>query len=72
VGFDNWSAATHLFLPPAFHDQPEFHLHPLPPEVGQSPILVALAAKSERPLERVLHNWEIITLCEYRNLQLVF
>ncbi len=72
VGFDNWSAATHLFLPPSFRDQPEFHLHPLPHAVGQSPVLVALAAKSERPLERALHNWEIITLCEYRNLQLVF
>lgn len=72
VGFDNWSAATHLYLPPAFRDHPEFHLHPFPREVEQPRILVALAAKSRRTIERVLHNWEIITLCAYQNLEQVY
>lgn len=72
VGFDNWSAATHLFLPPGNREQPEFHLHPFPKEAGPRLATVALAAKTQRPLQQILKNWEIISLCPYRNLQLVY
>ncbi|MBK8489849.1 MAG: hypothetical protein IPL49_02815 [Saprospirales bacterium] len=72
IGFDNWSAATHLFLPPAFRESPEFHLHSFPREAGIRSVVVGMAAKSQRPLQRVLKNWEIITLCQYQHLRLVY
>ena len=72
VGFDNWSAATHLYLPPAGREHPEFHLHPFPKETGAHQVLVGMAAKSLRPLQRILKNWEIISLCHYRNLQMLY
>ena len=72
VGFDNWSASTHLFLPPASRDNPEFHLHSFPREAENSDVLIGLAAKSIRSLQRMLKNWEIITLCHYQDLRLVY
>jgi len=72
LGFDNWSASTHLYLPPALRERPEFHLHHLPRDKAPRNILVAMAAKSIRPLQRVLRNWEIITLCHYEELQQVY
>jgi tetratricopeptide (TPR) repeat protein len=72
VGFDNWSAATHLYLPPAFREKPEFHLHPFPQEDEQARTLVALAAKKQGAVEKVLRNWEIITLSHYEELQFVY
>ena len=71
IGFDNWSATTHLYLPPAFQEKPEFHLHPLPREADARDMVVGMAAKSFRSLHRALRNWEIITLCRYKDLQQV-
>ena len=72
MGFDNWSATTHLYLPPTFRENPEFHVHPLPREATAQNALIGLAAKSQRSLQRVLRNWEIITLCHYKDLQQVY
>ncbi|MBK6622987.1 MAG: hypothetical protein IPG32_19765 [Saprospirales bacterium] len=72
IGFDNWSATTHLYLPPTFQENPEFHLHPFPRGEAAQNVLVGLAAKSLRPLQRILRNWEIITLCHYKELQQVY
>ena len=72
IGFDNWSAAAQLYLPPSKRENPEFHLHPFPREAAPHTAIVALASKNQRTLLRVLRNWEIITLCHYQNLTLIY
>lgn len=60
LGFDNWSRANHLFLPPDRADFPEYHHLPGPGDPAS--YTVALAARHSKTVVKMLKTWSVITL----------
>lgn len=71
LGFDNWSKATHSLVRKNNQSLPEYHSEDLDFSYLHEAYLVAIAAHSEKEVQQVLKNWEIITLYSYRDVELL-
>ncbi len=69
LGFDNWSHAVR-FLKPNLHQRiAEYFDHSLFERTGREVFLIAMAARRQQQVERVLEEWAIITLKRWSDLE---
>lgn len=70
LGFEVWSNATYLMNPKNQKTPLEYYGNQFLPQLtSPKQALVAIAAKQEKTVLEVLHNWQIISLGHYSNLR---
>lgn len=72
LGFDNWSNAAR-FLGPGLHPKlTEYFDCTIFDHLERDAYLVALAARQEKEILEVLHNWQVIVLKNFSGLECLF
>ncbi len=72
LGFDNWSNASRFFTPILHPKVSEYFDHTIFGQLNRNEFLVALASRSASDIEKVMQNWEVISLRSFSGLECLF
>ncbi len=69
IGFEVWSNASKAMHQPGRTSKAEYHSADWLQELSEEGVLVALAARRESEVRKVLQSWEVISLKPYNDLE---